>query len=199
MAFIYLFFFRTLFFSWLNSCFKLDSWHQINHELYSYSRNYHTIKIVAVAVNAVFRKQAVYHCMHGGFVRMTLSSEHFSDLSRTGRLFTSLILQFAGWNSRPCSSLPPTNNGNPLSASYWPTTWLIKTGLQSRCQLTVKPIKPKSELHRKQSLAPWLWILLLVKGPTFARLRIRYGKCHVQYFNLGFQPRGKSIHISSCV
>lgn len=124
-----------------------------------------TVNSSALAVNAVFRKQVVYHCMHGGFARLILAGEHFSDLSRTGRLSTSLILQFAGWNSRPCSSLPPPNNGNPLSTSRWPTTWLIKTCLESRCQLTVKPIKPNSAPHRKQSLPPWLWIFSLVKGP----------------------------------
>lgn len=74
---------------------------------------------------------------------LILAFEHFSHHSRSGRLSTSLILQFAGWNSRPCLSRPPPNNGKPLSTSYWPTTWLIKTALESRCQLTLKPIKPQ--------------------------------------------------------
>lgn len=126
-----------------------------------------------------------------GFACLILTCEHFSDLSRTGRLSTSLILQFAGWNSRPCLSLPPPSNENPRSTSYWPTTWLIKTCLESRCQLTVKPIKPNSAPHTKQSLQPWRWILCLVKGLItiffflpFRMLRINNGKCHIQYFNL---------------
>lgn len=95
---------------------------------------------------------------------LILAFEHFSDHSRSGRLSTSLILQFAGWNSRPCLGLPPPNNGNPLSTSYWPTTWLIKTALESRCQLTVKPIKPNSAPQWKQSLSPRLWIWCLAEG-----------------------------------
>lgn len=102
--------------------------------------------------------------MHCGFACLILTCEHFSDLSRTGRLSTSLILQFAGWNSRPCLSLPPPSNENPRSTSYWPTTWLIKTCLESRCQLTVKPIKPNSAPHTEQSLPPWQWILCFIKG-----------------------------------
>lgn len=143
--------------------------------------------------------------MHRGFVRLILACERFPDLSTTGRLSTSLILQFAGWNSRPCFSLPPPNNGNPLSTSYWPTTWLIKTCLESRRQLTVKPIKPNSA-PKSATLAVNLtfsWgtkstllflCLFLFFSLPFGMLRISNSKCHIQYFRLWDQPLVKSIH-----
>lgn len=131
---------------------------------------------------------------------LILAFEHFSDQCSSSRLSTSLILQFAGWNSRPCLGLPPPNNGKPLTTSYWPTTWLIKTGVESRCQLTVKPIKPNSAPHRKQSLSPWLWIRCLAQGAKTQfflimrrGLHMRNGKCHLQYFNLALRSGTSEI------